>query len=114
MQGVRHVQNDGAVPGARGLPRPRQRERFFLGTDTSVLVDESESLPIEIVSASESKFSGGRLISEPVGVAKPSGRDLSQVVCRSCRSSAVSNYVAGLAPSGITPREQMGEGWGPR
>ena len=86
--------------------------RFFPGTDTSVLAEESESLPIEIVSSSESNLNGATPVSEPVGVGKPSGRDLSQGVCKSCRSSAVSNCVAGLAPKGITPGEHAGEGRG--
>ena len=86
--------------------------RFFLGTDTSVLAEESQSLPIEIVSSSESNLNGATLVCEPVGVEKPSRRDLSQGVCKSCRSSAVSSCVAGLAPKGITPGERAGEGRG--
>ena len=86
--------------------------RFFLGTDTFVIAEESESVPIEIVSSSESNLNGATLIFEPVGVEKPSGKDLSQGVCRSCRSSAVSNCVARLAPKGITPGERAGEGCG--
>ena len=86
--------------------RTKCLRRFYLGTDTSVLAEESKSLPIEIVSSSESNLNGATLVSEPVGVEKPSGRDLSQGVCNSCRSSAVSSYVAGLAPRGITPGER--------
>ena len=86
--------------------------RFFLGTDTSILAEECESLPVGIVSSSQSNPNGATLVSEPVGVEKPSGRDLSQGVCKSCRSSAVSSCVAGLAPKGITPGERAGEGCG--
>ena len=67
--------------------KTRCLRRFRLGTDTSVLAEESESLPIEIVSSSESNLNGATLVSEPVGVEKPSGRNLSQGVCNSCRCS---------------------------
>ena len=83
---------------------------FFLGTDTSVLAEGSKSLPIEMVSSSQSNLNEATLVSEPVGVERPSGRDLSQGVCKSCRSSAVSSCVAGLTPKGITLGERAGEG----